>query len=205
MHKNTTQTCDTHACDTPYCYIFLLYATTLWVWQTRKASTICINKFQNLAQFNNPLLFQQRLRASWQHHKHVIIDVFQNKRRLFYNFGGVMFLDKISTKHWIDFICKQFEATKKKISHLLATEIVKTVKMVSNKTLGLAINDLLKQSNMFFNREVEHLSNTQISFLKALSKGVQNFHSMFTLEGYKLGSSSNVTGVKEALEKKEIN
>ncbi len=195
---------------------------------------ICVDEFQNLSRFNDPLLFQQRLRASWQHHKHVsyclygskkhmMIDIFQNKSMPFYNFGDIMFLEKIKTPHWIDFICKQFESTQKKISPTLAEQIVKTVKnqsyyvqqlahlvwvrtikTASNETLNLGISDLIRQSDMFFAREIEHLSNTQINFLTALSKGVQNFHSKITLETYKLGSSSNVSRVKGALEKKEI-
>lgn len=195
---------------------------------------ICVDEFQNLSRFDNPLLFQQRLRASWQHHKHVsyclygskqhmMIDIFQNKSMPFYKFGDIMFLEKITTPHWVRFICKQFESTKKKISPALAKKIVETVKnqsyyvqqlshlvwvrttkSVSKETFELAISDLLKQSTMFFNREIEHLSNAQINFLKALSNGVQNFHSKITLEVYKLGSSSNVSRVKGALEKKEI-
>ncbi len=195
---------------------------------------ICVDEFQNLAKFNNPLLFQQRLRSSWQHHKHVsyclygskqhmMMDIFQNKQMPFYKFGDIMFLEKIKTEHWIPFICKQFEATKKTIDVNHAEKIVSTVKnqsyyvqqlshlvwvrttkKVTKGIFALGVSDLLKQSNMFFSREMELLSTTQIRFLKALSNGVENFHRKEILKEYNLGSSSNVTRIKGALEKKEI-
>lgn len=195
---------------------------------------ICIDEFQNLSRFQDPLLFQQRLRASWQHHKHVsyclygskkhmMIEIFQNKSMPFYKFGDVMFLEKIKTNHWVEFIQKQFKSSKKEISKKLATEIVEAVKNHSyyvqqlsllvwyrtdkktvEEDLENAIQDLIAQNSTLFRREVEHLSNTQINFLEALADGVKSFHSSKKINQYKLGSSSNVSRIKEALEKKEI-
>jgi len=195
---------------------------------------VCIDEFQNLARFNDPLLFQQRLRASWQHHKnvsyclygskkHMLINLFQDKGMPFYKFGDIMFLEKIATSHWVKFICKQFASTKKQISETLAQGIVelvknhsyyvqqlshlvwvRTQKSATKKIMGEAAQDLLKQNDIFFNREVEHLSNLQVNFLAALANGVQNFHSHQVINQYRLGSSSNVTRIKDALEKKEI-
>ena len=195
---------------------------------------ICIDEFQNLSRFNDPLLFQQRLRASWQHHsnvsyclygskKHMMLDIFENKNMPFYKFGDVMFLEKISTEHWVKFIQKQFKASKKEINKELATAIVdavknhsyyvqqlahlvwiRTDKKVTKSLFDLAVNDLLAQNSILFNREIEHLSNTQISFLEALVNGEEKFHSSKIIAKYKLGSSSNVTQIKDALEKKEI-
>ena len=195
---------------------------------------VCIDEFQSLSRFNDPLLFQQRLRASWQHHKHVsyclygskkhmMIDIFQSKSMPFYKFGDIMFLQKIDTNHWVEFITKQFKSTQKEISKSLATKIVQSVKnhsyyvqqlshlvwvrtdkKATNTTLKDAINDLLNQSTILFNREIEGLSNPQISFLIALANGETKFHSSKTIAKFKLGSSSNVSRIKEALEKKEI-
>ena len=202
--------------------------------QKKLRIVICIDEFQNLARFNDPLLFQQRLRASWQHHKnvsyclygskkHMMIDIFQNKSMPFYKFGDIMFLDKIETPHWIKYITKQFASTKKKITREFAEQIVNSVKnhsyyvqqlshlvwvrtndVVTKKIFDEAVNDLLNQNAILFNREIEYLSNTQISFLQALAAGEARFHSNKVIVQYKLGSSSNVSKIKEALEKKEI-
>jgi len=195
---------------------------------------ICVDEFQNLSRFNDPLLFQQRLRASWQQHKHVsyclygskkhmMIDIFENKSMPFYKFGDVIFLEKISTDHWVQFIQKQFKKTKKTISKSIATNIAmnvsnhsyyvqqlslliwyRTENEVSENDFDNAVNDLLSQNAILFSREIEGLSNSQINFLEALTDGVTSFHAAENLSKYKLGSSSNVTRVKDALEKKEI-
>ena len=195
---------------------------------------VCIDEFQSLSRFKDPLLFQQRLRASWQHHKHVsyclygskkhmMIDIFQNKSMPFYKFGDIMFLQKIATNHWVNYITKQFKSTKKEISEPLAIKIVETVKnhsyyvqqlahlvwvrtekKATKSILNNAISDILNQSSILFNREIEGLSNPQISFLLALANGETKFHSSKIISKFKLGSSSNVSRIKEALEKKEI-
>jgi len=195
---------------------------------------ICLDEFQNLSRFNDPLLFQQRLRASWQHHnqvsyclygskKHMMIDIFQNKSMPFYKFGDIMFLEKIATEHWKTYICSQFASTNKQIDEALAHKLIYTVKnhsyyvqqlshlvwirtldKVDEEIIDLAIKDLLNQNSILFTKEIELLSNTQINFLKALNNGVENFHSNEVIQRYKLGSSSNVSRVKGALEKKEI-
>lgn len=195
---------------------------------------LCVDEFQNLSRFNDPLLFQQRLRASWQHHKnvsyclygskkHMMIDIFQNNKMPFYKFGDVIFLEKIGTDHWVKFICKQFKSTQKSISESLATAIVtaaknhsyyvqqlahltwvRSFKEATHQVLDEAITDLLNQNSILFSREIENLSNPQISFLRALANGETKFHSNKIIAKYNLGSSSNVSRIKEALEKKEI-
>jgi hypothetical protein len=195
---------------------------------------ICVDEFQNLSRFNDPLLFQQRLRASWQQHKnvsyclygskkHMMIDIFENRNMPFYKFGDVIFLEKISTEHWVEFIQKQFKSTKRKISKKIATEIAMSVSnhsyyvqqlsllvwyrtelSVTDEDFDSALNDLLSQNAILFSREIEGLSNSQINFLEALTDGVTSFHAADNLSKYKLGSSSNVTRIKDALEKKEI-
>lgn len=195
---------------------------------------VCIDEFQNLSRFNDPLLFQQRLRATWQTHKHVsyclygskkhmMIELFENKSMPFYKFGDVMFLKKIETNHWVKYIQKQFIATQKSITKTQAKWIVETVKnhsyyvqqlsllvwyQTEKKTkqtdLAKAENDLLNQNSILFQREIERLSNPQIGYLEALCNGVESFHSVAIINEYKLGSSSNVSRIKEALEKKEV-
>ena len=77
----------------------------------------------------------------------------------------------------------------------------RTEKTVTEADFESAISDLLSQNAILFSREIEGLSNSQINFLEAMTDGVTSFHAADNLSKYKLGSSSNVSRVKEALEK----
>ena len=87
---------------------------------------ICIDEFQNIAGFENPLDFQKKLRSHWQTHKstsyclygskrHMMMEVFTSPEMPFYKFGDILFLEKIAAEDWIPFIQKRFEETGKKI------------------------------------------------------------------------------------------
>ena len=81
---------------------------------------------------------------------------------------------------------------------------VNTKKTANGETLELAQELLLEQNDIFYQREFENLSDTQIEFVKALVNGEKKFSSQKMLRKYNLGSSSNVVQIKNALEKKEI-
>uniref|UniRef100_A0A832G7I3 AAA-ATPase-like domain-containing protein n=1 Tax=Ignavibacterium album TaxID=591197 RepID=A0A832G7I3_9BACT len=195
---------------------------------------VCIDEFQNIAFFDDALAFQKKLRAHWQHHKiasycfygskrHMLTELFEDKSMPFYKFGNVMFLEKISEFYWTDFIMNNFERTKKHIKKEVAQRIAQTMenhpyfvqqlahtawdltqKSCTEKELNLAIDKLLNQHTILFQREVDNLTNPQINFLKALCENVKQFSSAKTLIEYKLGTSGNVNRIKESLVKKEI-
>ena len=74
-------------------------------------------------------------------------------------------------------------------------------------TLGIvdqAMDDLIEQYAMMFQRETDNLTNKQLNFLKALSADVEKFSSRETLMSYNLGSQGNIIRIKTALENKEI-
>lgn len=196
---------------------------------------ICIDEFQNLSNFKEPLLFQKRLRASWQHQQGVVYCLYGSKRSMlmelfdntsmpFYKFGDTFYLEKISKKHWMKFIVEGFEKTKKKITEEQAETIVdlmqchpyyvqqlahlvwvNTEKKASEQIVENSVEDLLGQNALFFQKEVDRLSNTQVNFLKALIDGVQELlSSKKIIQEYKLGTSANVVKIKNVLDKKEI-
>src|SRR5690606_20734897 len=124
---------------------------------------------------------------------------------------------------WIPFIQKKFEESNKSIKSNLCQMIVnavdhhpyyvqqlsllcwlRTEQKATKKIFEEAKSDLLNQNTIIYSKEVDQLSNTQINFLEALVMGEINFHANEVITKYKLGSSSNVTRIKEALEKKEI-
>ncbi|MCB0806735.1 MAG: ATPase, partial [Bacteroidales bacterium] len=78
---------------------------------------ICIDEFQNIGYFNDPLAFQKKIRSHWQKHqntsyclygskRHMMMEVFASPSMPFYKFGDLMFLQKIPTEKWHPFIVK---------------------------------------------------------------------------------------------------
>lgn len=196
---------------------------------------VCLDEFQQMADFADSVTFQKKLRSVWQHQqnvtycmfgskKHLMEYIFNDKSMPFYKFGDMMFLKKIPTEEWIPFICEKFHASGKDISAELAARICeatenlssyvqhlawvvwyKSDKVVTNKDISSAIDDLLEQNKVFFQREVEQLSELQFNFLRALANGVTTgFSRKEVIKKYRLESSANVHSVKKALIKKDL-
>jgi hypothetical protein len=195
---------------------------------------VCIDEFQNIAGFDDPLFFQKRLRSHWQEHqnvsyclygskRHMMPDVFTNPSMPFYKFGDLIFLEKIDTPSWIEFISDRFTATGKTISKNLAEMIVKLtdnhpyyVQQLSQQVwlrtesecheaiVEQAHRSLVEQLSLLFATITETLSNSQIRFLKALVAGETALSSAEVIEKYHLASSANVTRSRKSLIDKEI-
>lgn len=76
---------------------------------------------------------------------------------------------------------------------------------ICNKNIDEAINDLLEQNKIFFQREVEQLTEFQLNFLKALANGVSSgFSRKEVIRKYRLESSANIQSVKKSLLKKNL-
>jgi hypothetical protein len=81
----------------------------------------------------------------------------------------------------------------------------RTIESVDENILTSALNDLLDQNNMLYQRETERLSETQFNFMKALASGVSNgFSNKDFIQKYKIGTSANVSKIKKALVDKEF-
>ena len=195
---------------------------------------VCLDEFQNIGYFEDPLAFQKKLRASWQHHQHVgyclygskrhmLMEVFASPSMPFYKFGDLMFLTKISIEYWEIFIISRFAETGKEISRDQAGKIatlvdfhpyyvqqlaqacwLRTDKKVNESIIDQAMETLVLQLSMLFQNITETLSNSQVNFLKALLEGVSQFSSKQNIDKYHLGTSANVVRVKKALINKEI-
>ena len=196
---------------------------------------VCLDEFQQIADFAETDKFQKKLRSVWQHQqnvtycmfgskKHLMENLFNEKSKPFYKFGDMMFLKKIPTEEWVPFICTQFSETGKSISAEQAARICeltenlssyvqhlswivwyKAEKVVSNKDITSAIDDLLEQNKVFFQREVEQLSELQLNFLRALANGVSaGFSRKDVIKKYRLESSANIQSIKKALLKKDL-
>lgn len=196
---------------------------------------ICIDEFQQIAEFSDSKTFQKRLRTVWQlqknvsyclfgSKKHLMNELFENKSYPFYKFGDAIYLQKIGTQDWVDYICNRFSVTGKQISEQLAERIcqavdnhssyvqqlawlvwVHTDKIATEKDFESAYQDIIDQNTPLFEKQTESLTTYQMNFLRAVLDGV---HSEFTkqeiLNKYQLGTSANISIVKRALEKKEL-
>ncbi len=196
---------------------------------------ICIDEFQQIAEFKDSKIFQKRLRSVWQlqksvsyclfgSKKHLMNELFEKKSLPFYKFGDAVYLPKISTVDWVEYICGRFEATGKNISKELAERIclavdnhssyvqqlawlvwVQTDKFATEQNFEDAYNDIINQNTPLFEKQTENLTTFQLNLLKAIVNGVHSeFTSQEVLQKYNLSSSANVSIVKRALLKKEL-
>lgn len=196
---------------------------------------VCIDEFQQIAEFTDSKTFQKRLRTVWQlqqsvsyclfgSKKHLMNELFEKKSLPFYKFGDAMYLQKIGTKDWVDYICGRFEATGKQISRELAERICQRVenhssyvqqlawlmwihadKVATEQDFEDAFQDIIDQNTPLFEKQTESLTTYQMNFLRAIIDGVRSeFTTQDVLQRYQLGSSANVSTVKRALVKKEL-
>ncbi len=202
--------------------------------EKKLSMVVCIDEFQNMAGFDNPLLFQKRLRSHWQQHqyvsyclygskRHMMLDVFTNPSMPFFKFGELLFLEKIDTESWITFIAERFSATGKKITATQAEIIVRladnhpyyvqqlsqqvwlrTIHSCTDETVYLAHRSLVEQLSLLFATITEALPDNQLNFLRALLAGEKALTSTGVLTKYRLGSSANVVRSKNALVEKDI-
>ena len=196
---------------------------------------VCLDEFQQVAEFQDSMTFQKKLRSVWQHQQKVSYCLFGSKRHLmtelfsdssnpFYKFGDMMFLKKIPTEEWIPFICHKFQETGKVITEKQADRICKVTEdlssyvqhlswivwykakpVVTNEMVEESIEELLEQNKVFFQREVEGLTELQLNLLKAIANGVDTgFTKKEVIKKYHLESSANVQGIKKSLLKKDL-
>lgn len=195
---------------------------------------VCVDEFQNIAEFDDPVYFQKKLRSHWQQHqnvsyclygskRHMMLDVFTNSSMPFYEFGDILFLEKIDTVSWVNFIMERFIQTNKSISLQEAELIVELcdnhpyyVQQLSQQVWLRTVSDcnegvvreahitIVEQLSLLFVTITESLSNNQINFLKALIVGETALSSAEVISKYRLTSSAVVTRCRKSLIQKDI-
>jgi len=195
---------------------------------------VCIDEFQNVAEFGQPLAFQKKLRSHWQRHNHVsyclfgskrhmFLDVFTNSSMPFYKFGQIIFLEKISHNDWVSFIRNRFQETGKQIGAAEASAIallsenhpfyvqqlaqqawLRTEVVCTSEIITEAHHSLIDQLSLLFTGITESLSNMQVGLLHALLSGEKRLSSQSNLQTYRLGTSGNVTRLKKSLADRDI-
>ena len=202
-----------------------------------KRIVVCIDEFQQIGELPDSLTVQKRLRSVWQHQqltsyclfgskKHLMSNIFQRRNMPFYQFGDMIFLDKIPTEQWVDYIVEHFQDRNRDISRELAQQLCEIVENYSSyvqqlawllfsllnegetatlEKLNRAVNDLLNANEALFMQHIEPLSAYQLNFLRAIADGhKRGFGEMEIREEYNLGSPSNITRLKSSLIKRDL-
>jgi len=195
---------------------------------------IALDEFQNLASFPDYSIMEKRMRAVWQRQKkvtyclygskrHMMTEIFNNASKPFYRFGDMMLLQKIDTEHWVKFIQKNFKKSGKKIAKKLALKIptlmrnhpwyvqqyshyiwLKTDVEVGMSHLESALMEIIYANIPFFQKEVENISATQLSLLKAVASGENQLTSTRAMQNFRLGTPRNVIKNKTILINNDI-
>lgn len=195
---------------------------------------VCIDEFQNIAEFEDSLFFQRRLRAHWQRHKkvsyclygskrHMMMEVFTDSSMPFYKFGDIFFLNKIDTEHFIPFITERFSSTGKSITEEACRKIVKLadnhpyyVQQLSQlswlrtsgqcdvETVVKAHLSLVEQLSLLFSNLMETLTFQQTCYLHALIAGEKSITSAETMYRYHISSATAASRSLKTLIKKDI-
>ena len=195
---------------------------------------ICVDEFQNIAEFTDPDYFQKKLRSHWQQHqnvayclygskRHMMMEVFTNSSKPFYKFGNLMFLNKIDTPYLVEFFNSRFADTAKGINEDAANLIVKLVdnhpyyaqqlaqqswlrtkNICTVEIVREAHAALVEQLSLLFVTITETLTTQQLNYLKALIAGEKAISSTDVMHHYQISSTTSIARSKAALIKNDI-
>lgn len=195
---------------------------------------VCIDEFQNIAEFEEPDYFQKRLRSHWQKHqqvayclygskRHMMLEVFTDTSKPFYKFGDLLFLQKIDTDYLVAFFEQRFAETGKTIdpeaAHRIAALVdnhpyyaqqlaqlswLRTQEKCTAEIVIEAHAALVEQLSLLFVTITETLTTQQLCYLHALVKGEPAITSTEAMHRYKITSPTSVARSKAALLKNDI-
>lgn len=198
---------------------------------------VCIDEFQQIGEFENTKEVQARLRSVWQHHhytsyclygskRHMMSDIFLNRSMPFYQFGDLLWLQKIPTNDWIDYIISHFEAAGKHISEQMVARICETVDnypsyvqhlssillnllpqggTVTEDMMPQAVAELISTNEALYMQQIEPLSSYQMNMLRAIVSGVHSgFNEKRVRSQFDLGAPSNIVRLRKALIERDL-
>ena len=195
---------------------------------------VCIDEFQNIAEFDDPIHFQRKLRAHWQKHqkasyclygskRHMMLEVFSDSAMPFYKFGDLFFLNKIDTAHFVSFISERFSSTGKTITEDACRIIIdladnhpyyvqqlsqlswlRSPESCTEEVVVKAHASLVEQLSLLFSNLVETLTFQQVCYLHAVISGEKAITSAETMHKYHISSATAASRSLKTLIKKDI-
>ena len=193
---------------------------------------VCIDEFQQVGEFENTKQVLARLRSVWQHHhytsyclygskRHMMSGIFLNRSMPFYQFGDLLWLQKIPTSDWLHYIISHFEAAGRHVSEQIVDRICEAVDnypsyvqhlsaillsrlpeggTVTDGMMASALSELISTNEALYMQQVEPLSAYQMNLLKAIVSDVHSgFNEKRVRSMYDLGSPSNLVRLRDAL------
>ena len=198
---------------------------------------VCIDEFQQVGEFDNTKEVQAKLHSVWQHHhytsyclygskRHMMSKIFLNRSMPFYQFGDLLWLQKIPTNDWMDYIISHFETAGKHISEQMVERICETVDnypsyvqhlalillnhlpqggSVTEDMMPSAISELISTNEALYMQQVEPLSGYQMNLLKAIVSGIHSGYNEKRVRSmFDLGSPSNMVRLRDALIERDL-
>lgn len=198
---------------------------------------VCIDEFQQVGEYDNTKEVQAKLRSVWQHHhytsyclygskRHMMSKIFLNRSMPFYQFGDLLWLQKIPTNDWMDYIISHFETAGKHISEQMVERICETVDnypsyvqhlalillnhlpqggSVTEDMMPSAISELISTNEALYMQQVEPLSGYQMNLLKAIVSGIHSGYNEKRVRSmFDLGSPSNMVRLRDALIERDL-
>jgi AAA+ ATPase superfamily predicted ATPase len=202
-----------------------------------KQIIVCIDEFQQVGEWSDSRSIQARLRAAWQHHQHVCYCLFGSKQHImssiflnrsmpFYQFGDLLWLQKIPVADWIPYIVEHFEQGGKHISEQLATQVCNVVDCypsyvqhlssilfnqtaldgnVTREMIEPCLTQLIGTNEMLYMQQIEPLSAYQMNLLRAIVSGIHSgYNETKVRKSFNLGSPSNFVRLRDALVSADI-
>ena len=198
---------------------------------------VCIDEFQQVGEFGNTQSVQAKLRSVWQHHhytsyclfgskQHMMSKIFLHRSMPFYQFGDLMWLQKIPKSDWTDYIISHFEHAGRHISEPMVSKICETVDLypsyvqhlssiilnltpqgeeATEEMLPSAIKELISTNEALYMQQVEPLSGYQMNLLRAIVAGIHSgYHEKKVRKEFDLGTPSNMVRLRDALIERDI-
>ena len=198
---------------------------------------VCIDEFQQVGEFENTKTVQASLRSVWQHHhytsyclfgskRHMMSNIFLNRSMPFYQFGDLLWLQKIPISDWTGYIISHFESVGRHISEEMVMKICELVDLypsyvqhlasiVLNHTpqgetakeelLPLAIKELISTNEALYMQQIEPLSGYQMNLLRAIVSGIHSgYNEKIVRSQFDLGSPSNLVRLRDALVERDL-
>ena len=198
---------------------------------------VCIDEFQQVGEFEDTKTVQARLRSAWQHQhftsyclfgskRHMMSKIFLNRSMPFYQFGDLMWLQKIPTSDWTDYITSHFERAGRHISEEMVMKICESVELypsyvqhlaaivlnhtpqgstVTEELLPVAIKELISTNEALYMQQIEPLSGYQMNLLRAIVSGIHSgYNEKKVRSQFDLGSPSNMVRLRDALIERDL-
>ena len=165
---------------------------------------VCLDEFQQIAEFEDSLSFQKQLRTVWQHQdrvsyclfgskRHMMEELFDDETKPFYKFGDILYLKKIPLEYWNTFISEKFRQGGKTIVPAQIERICTAVDYhssyvqqlcwyvylfsgleVREQDIDTGIEEIIDQNTALFESRTENLTPVQMRFLKAVADGISD-------------------------------